>query len=84
MTLDPHNYPTLTEDEIKARKKRNLILAWSIVAFMALVLAITMIKLKEGVARKQDWSATEKKVETEPKAEANSVTPEVKPEAGDE
>jgi hypothetical protein len=36
----------LTPEELKARKRRNLWLAWSIVAFVLLVFAITVSKMQ--------------------------------------
>lgn len=74
MTEPLSEYPVLTEDEQKARKKRNLILAWSIVAFMILILTITMVKLKEGVVRKQDWAAETGKSVEPPVVEDKSVS----------
>lgn len=47
----------LNEAEVKARGKRNIVLAVGLVAFMGLILAITMVRMKEGVALKQDWAA---------------------------
>ncbi|MCI4644252.1 MAG: hypothetical protein MRY64_05665 [Hyphomonadaceae bacterium] len=40
----------LTEEELKARKRRNLWLALALGAFVVAVLAITMIKLSQGAA----------------------------------
>ena len=40
----------LTEEEVKARKKRNLWLALSLAAFVVAVLIITMIKISESGA----------------------------------
>jgi len=77
-----NEYPTLTEEELKARKKRNLILAWSLVAFMCLILAITMVKLKEGVVRDQDWAAETSKSKTVVKEEPVKTVPEK--DTGDE
>ena len=45
----------LTPAEANARSKRNLALAIILVAFMGLVFAITIVRLKEGVVRDQDW-----------------------------
>lgn len=39
----------LTPEELKARKRRNLWIALSIVAFVALVFLITMTKLQAGL-----------------------------------
>ncbi|MBN8606534.1 MAG: hypothetical protein J0L81_06410 [Caulobacterales bacterium] len=36
----------LTPEELKARKRRNLWLAWSIVAFVLLVFAVTVSKMQ--------------------------------------
>ena len=41
---------TLTPEQERARKRRNLMLAVSIAAFMALVFFITMAQLKNGGA----------------------------------
>ena len=38
----------LTEEEARARGKRNLWLALALVAFVAMVLAITIIRLSQG------------------------------------
>ena len=38
----------MTEVDDKARKRRNLVIAWSLVAFMGLVFAVTLIKMKLG------------------------------------
>lgn len=38
----------MTPEELKARKRRNMWLAMSIVAFIVLVFAITMAKLLSG------------------------------------
>jgi hypothetical protein len=40
----------MTEVDEKARKRRNLVIAWSLVAFMLLVFAVTIIKMKMGAA----------------------------------
>lgn len=47
----------LSAAEANARAKRNTALAIILVAFMGLVFAITIVRLKEGVVRDQDWSA---------------------------
>lgn len=53
---DP-NYPTpLSDDEARARKKRNMIIAACITGFMVLIFVITLTRLQEGVARDQDWA----------------------------
>lgn len=36
----------LTPDELKARKRRNVVIAWSIAAFVLLVFAITVSKMQ--------------------------------------
>jgi hypothetical protein len=40
----------MTEQEEAARKKRNLVIAWGLVAFILLVFAVTVIKMKTGAA----------------------------------
>lgn len=40
----------LTPEEEAARKKRNIAIAWSLVAFMALVFAITVLRLGQFAA----------------------------------
>ena len=40
---------TLSPDEVKARKRRNLWIALSIAAFVVLVFLITMVKVKNGI-----------------------------------
>lgn len=39
----------LTPEQIAARKRRNVIIALSVVAFVVLVFAITLVQLKAGV-----------------------------------
>jgi hypothetical protein len=39
----------MTPEELKARKRRNLVIAWSIAAFILLVFLITIAKLQGGV-----------------------------------
>ena len=39
----------MTPDELKARKRRNVWIALSILAFVVLVFAITMTKLQAGM-----------------------------------
>jgi hypothetical protein len=39
----------MTPEELKARKRRNLVIAWSIIAFILLVFLITIAKLQGGV-----------------------------------
>lgn len=41
---------TMTPDELKARKRRNLWIALSIVAFVVLVFAITLTKIGANAA----------------------------------
>lgn len=57
MTFDGTDYPQMSDEELKARKKRNLILAAGIVGFMLIIFAITLVRIQEGVAREQDWQA---------------------------
>jgi hypothetical protein len=40
---------TLTPEELKARKRRNLWIALTIVAFVVLVFFITMVKVGDGI-----------------------------------
>ncbi len=40
----------LTPEELRARKRRNLILALSIVAFVALIYLITVARISPGAA----------------------------------
>lgn len=40
----------LTPEELKARKKRNAWIAWSIAAFVVLVFLITLTKMQAGVS----------------------------------
>ncbi len=56
---DPNQPPPepMTEAEVAARKSRNRIIALALVGFMGLVFLITLVRLKEGVARDQDWEA---------------------------
>ncbi len=39
---------------IKARGRRNIMIAWSLVAFMVLVFSITALRLTQNVAARQD------------------------------
>ena len=45
----------LSPEQNKARRKRNLILAAIIIAFMGIVFAVTVVRMKDGVVRNQDW-----------------------------
>jgi|GEM_PF-1504365 len=40
----------LNDEQIAARKKRNLAIAWSLVAFMVLVFGITVLRLSQNIA----------------------------------
>lgn len=40
----------LTPEEDAARKKRNIALAWSLVAFMVIVFGITVVRLSQNIA----------------------------------
>lgn len=47
---EPHaETVALTPDQLAARKRRNVVLALSIAAFVILVFAITLVKLQAGV-----------------------------------
>ncbi|PIW31945.1 MAG: protoheme IX farnesyltransferase [Rhodobacterales bacterium CG15_BIG_FIL_POST_REV_8_21_14_020_59_13] len=51
---------TLTQqDFIKARNRRNVMIAWSLVAFMVLIFSITAIRLKQNMAARQDAAMAE-------------------------
>lgn len=64
MTKTEEIYPDrMSEAEAAGRNSRNRILALGLVAFMALVMTITMVRLKEGVARNQDWEAEKLKAQ---------------------
>jgi len=39
----------LSDDEVRARQRRNVIIALSLVAFVALVFVITLTKLRDGL-----------------------------------
>ena len=39
----------LSDDEIRARSRRNLIIALSLLAFVVLVFVITLTKLRDGI-----------------------------------
>ncbi|WP_420431293.1 hypothetical protein [Hyphobacterium sp.] len=51
--------PNLTEHEqakrefVKARNRRNIMIAWSLVAFMAIVFSITAIRLTQNIADRE-------------------------------
>jgi hypothetical protein len=40
----------LTPEQEAARKKRNVAIAWSLVAFMGLVFTITVLRLSQNIA----------------------------------
>lgn len=41
---------SLTEDQLAARKKRNIAIAWSLVGFMVVVFLVTVTRLSQNVA----------------------------------
>lgn len=47
------------QDFIKARKRRNVMIALSLVAFMVLVFSITAIRLSQNLTARQEASASE-------------------------
>lgn len=49
--------PVLTEEEVKARGKRNMALALGIVAFMCLVFGITLVRMMEGAKSQAETAA---------------------------
>lgn len=50
-------YPQMSPEEAAARKKRNIFIALGLVVFMGLVFTITLVRIRENVARGQDWQA---------------------------
>ncbi len=48
---------TVQQDFIKARKRRNIVIAWSLVAFMVLVFSITALRLTQNLAARQEAAA---------------------------
>lgn len=52
------------QDFIKARKRRNVMIAWSLVAFMVLIFSITAIRLKQNMAARQDAAIAEQEAES--------------------
>jgi len=46
----PEEFVALTPAQAKARKRRNLIIAWAIIAFVALVFAITIAQMAAHTA----------------------------------
>lgn len=85
--VDPEYSLKLTQEQVKARKKRNLVLALIIVAFMALVFTITVVRLQEGVARNQEWTTGQDTSgwETAPGIQSGEeAPPESSAESGDE
>ena len=65
MTGDDYQYPEpMSAEEAKARGKRNMILAAVLVAFMILIVGITITRLKGQVVRKEDWSGEAAKAGT--------------------
>lgn len=82
---DPTEYPdAMSAEEAKARSKRNLIIALSLAGFMGLIFTVTLVKIREGVARKQDWEeATGRSGKQTPAIEAGEG-PVTTPEAGHE
>lgn len=39
----------LTPEQLAARKKRNVAIAWALVAFMALIFVVTVLNLKRNI-----------------------------------
>lgn len=67
--------PELTEHEqakrdfVKARNRRNIMIAWSLVAFMAIVFSITAIRLTQNLADREAAMMAEEEVSGEALAE---------------
>ena len=40
----------LTPEQEKARNRRNFVIAWSLVAFMVAIFAITVVRLSQNIA----------------------------------
>lgn len=57
MNNDMTDYPVMSAEELAGRKKRNMFIALGIVVFMGLVFTITLVRIRENVARGQDWQA---------------------------
>lgn len=57
MSFDQNTPEPMSAEEAQGRKSRNLVIALALVGFMVLIFAITMLRLKEGVQRDQDWVA---------------------------
>lgn len=57
MNKDMTDYPVMSAEELAGRKKRNMFIALGIVVFMGLVFTITLVRIRENVARGQDWQA---------------------------
>lgn len=57
METGSSEYPVLSGEELAARKKRNRFLALGIIVFMGLIFVVTLVRMREGVARNQDWQA---------------------------
>lgn len=47
------------QDFIRARKRRNVMIAWALVAFMVLIFSITAIRLTQNMAARQEAAAAE-------------------------
>lgn len=51
------------EDFVRARKRRNVMIAWSLVAFMVLVFSVTAIRLSQNLTARQEAAAAEQDAE---------------------
>ncbi|MEE2525308.1 hypothetical protein V0U79_02945 [Hyphobacterium sp. HN65] len=49
----PANNAQARQDFIKARGRRNVMIAWSLVAFMVIVFSITAIRLTQNMAARE-------------------------------
>lgn len=60
------------QDFIKARKRRNVMIAWSLVAFMVLVFSITALRLTQNMAARQEAAVAAQDAEAMASEEADS------------
>jgi len=76
MSSDQEQYPSaMTHEQAKARGKRNKFLALGIVVFMGLVFLVTVVRMREGVVRNQDWQAETARGQQSDVAQSGEGTP---------
>lgn len=48
----PQGHERLTEAQEKARRKRNMVIAWALAAFCLFVFVITIVNLRNGIVER--------------------------------